>query len=349
MKKGTLIERYVMEVGRQLPEKQRADVQMELRSALQDALDERGLDAEKKKDEAKVVALLKEWGKPSTVAESYGARTHLIGPELQPIYWLVLRISVLVQAIVQLTLMGIGAFNQSNIGLLISGAVGNFINGILFSFAIITIIFAVLERFLPELWALAGPEHKGALKDWDPRALPEIMPDRDKVDYVELIVEIIFTGAFITVINLAPSWQFSGDLAVAGELISKFAPFIPWMTALAVVEIALDVYVLTQGRWQLATRWIAFGHAAGSVALIVITSQAGPFSAVERVDSIVKVIIAIIIIISLIDAAVKLYRALRPGRPLPWHIERDIEDMGEKAEAFGKALEARFRKPGKGK
>ncbi len=36
--KGNLVERYLMEVGRKLPEKLRADVQMELRSALQDTL-----------------------------------------------------------------------------------------------------------------------------------------------------------------------------------------------------------------------------------------------------------------------------------------------------------------------
>jgi len=345
--KGNLIDRYVMEVGRRLPEKQRADVQMELRSALQDALEERGLDANSEKDEAKVVALLKEWGKPSHVAEGYGARTHLIGPELQPIYWLVLRVNVLIISLVQLVLLVIAAFNQPEFGSLIGEAIGNLVNSFLVSFAVVTIIFAVLERFLPELKALAASEHKGALQEWDPRTLPEITPDRDKVDYVELVVEIIFTAAFITVINLAPGWQFSGDMAIVGEMIAKFLPFIPWITILTAVEISLDIYLLTQGRWQLATRWVSFGHAAAWVIVVASTLQAAPYSAVELVDSSVKMIIAIVIVITLIDAAIKLYRALRPGVPLPWEnwrIEEDIEEMGERAEQFGKAMETRFKK-----
>jgi hypothetical protein len=337
-----------MEVGLRLPQKQRADVQLELRSALQDALDERGLDADSDQDEAKVAALLMEWGKPSHVAEGYGARIHLIGPELQPIYWLVLRINVLVISIVHLVLLAIAAFNQGEFGPLIGNAIGNYVDSLLISFAVVTIIFAVLEHFLPELKALAAAEHKGALPEWDPRTLPGITPDRDKVDYVELIIEIIITGALITVINLAPGWQFSGDMAIVGELIAKFLPFIPWITILAVVEISLDIYLLTQGRWQLATRWVSFGHAAASAILITSTLQAAPFSAVDLVDSTVKLVIAIVLVITLIDAAIKLYRALRPGVPLPWEnwrIEEDIEEMGEKAEQFGKAMETRFKKP----
>ena len=69
----------------------------------------------------------------------------------------------------------------------------------------------------------------------------------------------------------------------------------------------------------------------------------------ELVDSIAKIPIAVVIVMTLIDAAVKLFKALRPGVPLPWEawrLEEDIEEMGEKAEKFGKALEARFKKPG---
>ena len=347
--KGNLIDRYVMEVGRQLPEKNRADVQLELRSSLQDALEERGLDADSKKDEAEIAELLKEFGKPSHVAAGYGARTHLIGPELQPYYWLVLRLSVLVLAVVHLVMLGLAAFSQPSIALIIGETIGNFINGFLMTFASVTIIFALLEHFLPTLWSMAEPHHRASREEWDPQKLPEITPDRDKVNVFELIVEIVFTAAFISVINLAPGWQFSPDLAIAEELIAKFLPFIPWVTGLAVMEIGLDVYLLTQGRWQPLTRWLSFVHAAGSLAVTASLLQAAPYSSVELVDSIAKITITVVIVMTLIDAAVKLFKALRPGVPLPWEawrLEEDIEEMGEKAEKFGKALEARFKKPG---
>jgi len=253
----------------------------------------------------------------------------------------------IVALVVTAPLLAIAAFNQGEFGPLIGNAIGNYVDSLLVSFAIVTIIFAVLEHFLPELKALAAAEHKGAHPEWDPRTLPEITPDRDKVDYIELIVEIIITAALITVINLAPGWQFSGDMEIVGELIAKFLPFIPWITILAVVEISLDVYLLTQGRWQLATRWVSFGHAVASAVVIASTLQAAPYSAVDLVDSTVKLVIAIVIVITLFDAAIKLYKALRPGVPLPWEswrIEEDIEEMGERAEQFGKAMEERFKK-----
>jgi hypothetical protein len=56
----------------------------------------------------------------------------------------------------------------------------------------------------------------------------------------------------------------------------------------------------------------------------------------------------VIIIIQLLDSAIKLYKALRPGMPLPWEnwrLEHDIEEMASRAEQFGEAMEARAKKP----
>lgn len=336
--KVTLIDRYVAEVGRQLPEKQRADVQLELRSALQDALDERGLDADKKADEAKVASLLKEWGRPSNVAEGYGARNYLIGPELLPYYWTVLRFAAFVATLVQVVLLGVGAFNETNIAALIGRTVGNLIDSYFTAFAVITIIFALLERFTPGLHLPA--------QEWDPRTLPEITTDRDKVNYFETLFEIIFTAIFISVINLLPGWQVPADLPVVGELVQFFLPFIPWVTALAVVEIILDAYLLSQGRWQPLTRWIAFAHAVASTIVAGVMLSVAPYSSVALADTIVRISIGVVFAISLIDTAVKLYKALRPGAPMPWEawrLEQAIEDVAEQGEALGKAFEERIK------
>jgi hypothetical protein len=328
-----------MEVGRRLPEKQRTDVQLELRSALQDSLDERALDADREADQAKIVELLKEFGKPSHVAEGYGARNFLIGPELQPFYWGVLRISAFGVSIAFLVQLVIAAVNQTNFGAALGSTIGGLVNSLLVSFAIVTIIFAVLDRYVPGLHLPA--------REWDPRQLPEITSDREKTDYLELVFEIIFTAAFVAVLNLMPGWQFPADLAFAPELIDKFLPFFPWITSLAVIQIVLDIYLLTRGRWTPITRWISFAHAAASVAVIAVILRIAPYSSVELVDSIVKLSVALALIVSLIDAALKLYRALRPGVPLPWEgwgLEQAIEEFAEEGEAFGQAMEARLKK-----
>ena len=55
----SLIDRYIHEVGRHLPRKNRSDIQAELRSLLTDSLEDR---AGTKTSEADVAALLKEFG-----------------------------------------------------------------------------------------------------------------------------------------------------------------------------------------------------------------------------------------------------------------------------------------------
>ena len=57
----SLLERYLSEIARRLPKRQREDVRKELRSALSDALDGR-VEGEANEDE--VVELLREFGSP---------------------------------------------------------------------------------------------------------------------------------------------------------------------------------------------------------------------------------------------------------------------------------------------
>ena len=81
-----LMELYISEVGRRLPKKTRADIEAEIRSALQDLLDERSRAAGKPADEEMVLAVVKEYGDPEKVAASYEGERYLIGPQLYPTF-----------------------------------------------------------------------------------------------------------------------------------------------------------------------------------------------------------------------------------------------------------------------
>ena len=75
-----LIDRYIAEVGRYLPAKNRADIQAELRSSLVDNLEARAGENPSEEDTAQV---LKEFGPPRKVAASYWPEgQYLIGPRL---------------------------------------------------------------------------------------------------------------------------------------------------------------------------------------------------------------------------------------------------------------------------
>lgn len=72
----SLIDRYIAEVGRHLPEKDRADIEAEIRSTLEDGIEERG-----GANEANVKSMLQEFGDPASLAEKYSSsKRYLIGP-----------------------------------------------------------------------------------------------------------------------------------------------------------------------------------------------------------------------------------------------------------------------------
>ena len=101
-----LIDTYVSEIGRHLPKKTRADIEAEIRSILQDMLDERCQKTGKPVDEEMTLDVLKIYGTPEIVASTYVGERYLIGPRLYPVFITVLRIALMVIGI--LAAMGLG-------------------------------------------------------------------------------------------------------------------------------------------------------------------------------------------------------------------------------------------------
>ncbi len=308
MNQTNLIERYVAEVGRMLPAHQRADVQQELHSALLDAAEARGLDPDKKSDTAAVAELLREFGPPIEVAKGYGLRTFLIGPELQPMYRLVLRINAIAAAVVSLGRLVLAANASGQLGAALGSAVGGFVNQLLFSFAIVTIIFGLLDYFLPEV------KTQVPLMEWDPNKLPEAAPDQDDISWFEVVVELIFGAGFISVAATLSSWALPQPIA---EFVAPLLPFMPWIVGLAVAQMLVRVTLLVQGRWTNWLRWADLVIALGWVLQIGAVFRLAPFPAAPVLNVAFQVGVGVSFVIALIDFAVKLWRQSRPGR-LSW-------------------------------
>ena len=92
------IDRYVAQVGRSLPQSKRADIEKEIRSLLEDMLDDRSKTEGREADEEMTLAVLKEMGEPEKVAAGYLPEKYLIGPRLYPLFTLVLRVVLIVMA-----------------------------------------------------------------------------------------------------------------------------------------------------------------------------------------------------------------------------------------------------------
>ena len=86
-----LVDGYIDEVCVNLPKGKRADIAVEIRSLILDALEARSQDPDAEPDEAMVIAALRELGSPLEMASAYEAHNYVIGPQMYAPFWMTVR------------------------------------------------------------------------------------------------------------------------------------------------------------------------------------------------------------------------------------------------------------------
>jgi hypothetical protein len=278
-----LIDKYVTEVGKYLPRRNRVDIEAEIRSTLEDMLEERN---QSQADEEAVVALLKEYGRPRQVAESYTGPHYLIGPRVYPIFELVTKIVAVVLFAISLAGLGIGLAKSDVAGLALLQHIGEWaadtVGWIITAFGHIVLTFAILERVLP---AKEFDEEE----EWNPSELTS-EPDPDKVTFSEQISSIVFTTAFLIVLNLYPGiigigFMTDGEWTFISPILSDaFFRYLPWINLLGVLEILLNIILVRQGSWQTRTRITHAVLELGNIALAVAMLRGPALSNLSAAD-----------------------------------------------------------------
>jgi hypothetical protein len=147
-----LIERYIYAVTRQLPSKVRAEVEMELDGLIAEMLEERcGPILPTEKD---IRVVLTELGTPTELAAKYSGEEHkaLISGNYFLIYKRVLKIVLPIVAVVMLFVVPLSILldRPDNIYVMVLALIfqtlGSMLAAVFQAFAIITFIFAILER-----------------------------------------------------------------------------------------------------------------------------------------------------------------------------------------------------------
>lgn len=347
-----LIDLYASEVGRRLPQKMRPDIEAEIRSTLQDLLDEHSRRVGKPADDGMVLAVLKEYGDPEKVAASYVGDRFLIGPQLYPNFVKVVFPVVLFTVILVLTGLGSWLFlTHSTTGdwiQLVTQTIGNLVGSVLLTSGIIAFIFAILER--------AVPEFRLKKAEWDPHSLLNLKPT-DRIRAGIPIISIVLTCLAIRVFNFSPAimmiggtgtsvteaWQCNPNCYTFHLLYSLSflsATFYRYLYALDVLwglSIVLFVLLVSQGYWRTWTRWadvglkaLAIGLAAWMLAgptLIGITAadlKAAGFSTVaaqanlsiDLLNQLVRVVLGLMIVLSGEGLVRQLIRLLRRPKPM---------------------------------
>lgn len=276
MTKVDLVERYVKEVERKLPLKAGEDISAELRSLIMDVIEEKTKE-QRSIDDEDIVMVLKEFGSPEDIARRYAPQAgYLIGPQLYGIYLQVIRV------VMGVTLIGVGIalvveFAQTPLS--IPSLIGRLVSGILSAavgvFGTVTLVFALLERVLPE--SNKGLERE---KEWDPTSLPPVNQDQQVV-LGESLFSIALAVAALVVANLALDGLGSG-IYQAGEGLRLFtildyqvvAKFIPFWNILWGLTLIHEIALLVKGRWSRGSRLQAILLDCGIIVFLIFLMKA---------------------------------------------------------------------------
>lgn len=261
------IDLYVSEVGRHLPANTREDIEKEIRSMIEDALEDESQKTGKPVDENMVLDVLQRLGPPEKMAASYRPPRYLIGPALYPHFINTLRIVLPVLAVLSVLGLGVSLGWEARLPADFARVLGQWgmglVNTVFQAGAIITLIFAIIER--------TQPDFKVKEKDWDPRSLKP-REEEEAVKPAGAIAEIVFNVLAIVLVNLYPQWiaisfPRDGGWIHASVLSQAFFQYVPWMSMLWALKASLHIFLLSQGRWSPLSRWMSVALRSATIAL----------------------------------------------------------------------------------
>ena len=257
-----MIERYLYDVVRRLPEKQRDDIRKELSGLIEDMLEE--CEGNGKSKEENIKQVLEKLGDPAELAAKYrGSGQYLIGGEYYPIYCRMLKlvlicvaagmgISVLVRFFITVA--------ETSIGGVIASATTGFIDlfsipmGLVEAFGIVTLLFVILERNHIRL------QNSGA--DWKIENLPPV-PEKNAVISREKVLSELWCAHFLVLFFLCvpeyigPWIKNSEGMLVAVPVFNMeiWGKVVPFLIISFLAGIPEEAVKLIAGRYNQTVMW----------------------------------------------------------------------------------------------
>lgn len=324
-----LIEAYIYEVTRRLPEKMRNDIALELRSTIEDMLPENY-------SEIEVKNVLSKLGNPVELAASYrDTPRYLIGPQVYDAYigtiklvapWAIL-ITLLVHVVESIVLFTGEEALLTAIIKTFSMTIASMITVLLQVLFWITIVFVVMER----TGGLKGNFPLFNNKDeWTPDDLKNttIIPKEKNIPISDIAFSL-FGTVFIAILyfnadHFAGIYQSdnTGKLTFTAPFFNQETLLSYWPIILLLIslEIIISLYKLKVRKWTIQLAGInTIVHLLSTIVFIVIVSnpnlihdefipqmadtiQTSPSTVSTFIDRFVWVSIAIIIITNIIDS-----------------------------------------------
>ena len=325
-----LIPRYLYAVKLWLPMEQQDDILAELTEDLRSQIDEREAELGRKLDGNEIAAILKKRGQPMLVASGYLPRRQLIGACWFPIYSFVLKLVLLwiMPPIFALIVTPVIYFTAPNPGSALLDMVGRLPVVALITFAIITLVFACLERYQVQAQAKT-------LDNWDPRKLPPV-PVATATQEVPratcvagLVGGILWTSGWVYLTWFHPSFDFGAiTLTLAPVWRNAFWPILIFLLSGFVASL-IGFLRPSWTRFHSSLRLLIDGYCLILLGLVFkagtwieITSSKLPaarvLEAVRGTEIGLRIAFAIIAIVCVIGLLQEAHRIFRVKTQRPW-------------------------------
>jgi len=266
-----LLERYLRQIKRYLPLKEREETINELRSLILDQLDQKPQDQQ----ESGLKEILIEMGSPQDVALRYNERGPIISREMEPIMMLIMKITSITLPLAIIFADSIAFvtstadFTFMDFLLNITYMLPNAMYSLVIAIGMIFIIFALIERYI-------SPNFSIEQKPFNPELLPELPQKAFSVSIFGSIFSILILTLFLYLINMR-----QGLISIYFEntqiplLNDNFDTILPFLNIGWFVSILLHIYYLYNRKKNIPTKTIEFilGGYTGILMIVLATSD----------------------------------------------------------------------------
>ncbi|WP_300385447.1 hypothetical protein [Clostridium sp.] len=318
-----MIEKYIYAVTSRLPENSRKEIGEEIRELISDMMEDIH---EATSEEERVYKTLEKLGNPDLFADKYrGKERYLIGPKYINKYIFIMKIVLLSIFIGISVAVGVGViFSIDNMGEIISNYIGTLFSALLQGAAWVTGTFAFLEyKGVPIDKVLDNQK-------WEPSKLPQVPNKKSIIPKSEPIFSIIMSTIFFSLFYYVPEYlvvYYNGENKWNGTNIFNLnilESFNIMIIAIFSLTIISELIKIIASRWSVKVSIIySLINVISSALLIKIISsdliwnndiiqKIEKYTAISF-DKVILVTILFIVIITIIDNGVSLYKGFKYG------------------------------------
>lgn len=276
-----LLKRYLNEIKRYLPFKDRDDTLKELENLLLEDLEVRVSNGENK--DTALYDLIKEFGSPKEVALKYRNDQPIISREMEPMLYLILKIvsitvpSGILLATLISSISRTSPLNLFDIFVDIIRAFPEMFSGTLAGIGIVFVIFVVIERFLKDQIIEEFNDFK--ILEFDPKNLPKIPVKVFKASLFESLFVITMSILFLYFLNYQQgiiSIYYDGT---SEELLNEhFNNLLPIINVSVIFAMIIEAIHVIKRKKSLLTTTLAFIQTIFAGIIMILLSRASIFN-----------------------------------------------------------------------